>query len=234
MPMPPTARRRRIAPLLCLAALAAAGGCRSSNRPDYAPAANAPADYDEAMALRDYPRTPGYYANGDTRAGPTEFPFEYAAPLPGEPNYARRRYVAVAADPLIFVANLALLPATLFAHPPTEQRTYQGSIVEPSYTAAVPLPPTPEQLAAMATPPQTGPLRPVTPAGGPKACRGLAGDAAGGRGDDVPGGGRAGRPAAGGVRRRVRHARPHRSDVAERRVTMPPCPAAVDAPHRIG
>ena len=118
------------------------------------------------MARRDFPRTPGYYANGDVAAGSVGFGYEYDAPLPGSPNYAQRRYLATVADPAIFVGNLFLLPVNLARHPPSETRVYQGAIVEPTYTAAVPLPPDPV-AAAEARPAASPRPEPAVPAARP-------------------------------------------------------------------
>ena len=138
---------------VAVACLALAAGCRSTYKPEYAPAPTAAVSYDEAMRLREYAQTPAFYANGDVTAGPTEFRYEYDAPAPNSRAFQQRRYVATVADPAIFALNLVLLPYELVVNPPWEKRTYQGEIVEPTYTASVPLPPSADDAATSARPP---------------------------------------------------------------------------------
>lgn len=105
-----------------------------------APKVVAPVAYDEAMALRDWPLTTATYANGDTIAGPTNKTWEYDTTAVSENPSGRRRALAQVAESGVFVANALLLPVQLVRNPPTEQRRYEGTIIPPTYSAAVPVP----------------------------------------------------------------------------------------------
>ena len=113
-------------------------GCQRTNQPEYAPVANFAVVYDEALALRAYPRTPAYYGNGDVIAGPTNVHHEFDIGDPAEAGYAGRRRGAIFYEPLIALGNLVLIPYYLVKDPPWEQRRYEGMIIPPTYTAAVP------------------------------------------------------------------------------------------------
>src|SRR5688572_9174726 len=118
--------------------LFATAGCQRTNQPEYAPVANFEVRYDEALALREFPRTPAYYGNGDVIAGPTNVHREFDIGDPAQAGYAGRRRGAIIQEPLIALGNLVLLPYYLVKDPPWEQRRYEGTIIPPTYTAAVP------------------------------------------------------------------------------------------------
>ena len=163
--------RRPITPALALLAATlltlASAGCRPTYRAEYAEPPPGPAGLDEAIASRDFPRTSALYANGDVAAGPVPFRYQYDAPLPQDAGYERRRLLALVADPAIFVANLALLPYEIARNPPTERRVYEGVVIEPTYTAAVPLPEErpvePTRPLATAPPPDLESVGPTAP-----------------------------------------------------------------------
>ncbi|HEV2295395.1 MAG TPA: hypothetical protein VGR35_16210 [Tepidisphaeraceae bacterium] len=100
-------------------------GCQRVHRGRPVALNDAPLIIDEAMQLRDWERSTAYYASGAVVAGATRVTFE--------PKYDNRyNYVA---DPLIGVANFALIPFTYFRTPPFTTVVYHGAIVPPTHTA---------------------------------------------------------------------------------------------------
>src|SRR5690606_20417467 len=93
----------------------------------------------EAMALRDWRRTSAYYGSGNVLAGPTNTSFEWDLGDEGTDEFLRRRRIAPLTEPLVAVGNIVLIPFALIVDPPTEQRIYEGTVIPPTYTAAVPL-----------------------------------------------------------------------------------------------
>ena len=129
--------------MICLAAaLALAGsslGCKGTNEPEYARIAQQPVKVDEAMALRDWRRTSAYYGSGNVLAGPTNTSFEWDLGDEGTDEFLRRRRIAPLTEPLVAAGNILLIPFALIVDPPNEQRIYEGTVIPPTYTAAVPL-----------------------------------------------------------------------------------------------
>lgn len=80
---------------------------------------------DEAMQIRDWDRETAYYASGAVVAGATRTTFE--------PKYDNRYNYA--ADPLIGVANIVVIPFTYFRTPPRTTVVHRGAIVPPTHTA---------------------------------------------------------------------------------------------------
>lgn len=120
-------------PSCALGVLASAGmvlstGCQRipPNRP--AALNDEPLIVDEAMQIRDWDRSTAYYGNGNTHAGATRLTFE-------PKNDNRYNY---AADPLIGVANIVLIPFTYFRTPARTMVIHQGAIVPPTHTAMPP------------------------------------------------------------------------------------------------
>lgn len=90
---------------------------------------DAPLIVDEAMQIRDWDRSTGYYASGNVPAGATRLTFE-------PKNDNRYNY---AFDPLIGLANFAIIPFTYFRTPPFTTIVHQGAIVPPTHTAMPPM-----------------------------------------------------------------------------------------------
>ena len=117
-----------------LAALASAGlvlsmtGCQRipPNRP--VALNDEPLVVDEAMQIRDWDRSTAYYGNGNTVAGATRLTYQ-------PKNDNRYNY---AFDPLIGVANFAIIPFTYFKTPARTTVVHQGAIVPPTHTAMPP------------------------------------------------------------------------------------------------
>jgi hypothetical protein len=104
---------------------------------------DAPLIVDGAMQLRDWSRSTAFYANGDTIAGPTDFPFEIRRNAPWW-DYA------FGEAPLMVVQTL-MLPGMLIIDPPWEDRRYTGVTIEPTYTAMPAVPPSPAGAQAKNT-----------------------------------------------------------------------------------
>ena len=86
---------------------------------------DAPLVVDEAMQIRDWNRSTAHYANGSVVAGSPRLVFE-------PKDDSRLNY---AADPLIGVANFALIPFTYFYRPPFAAVEHHGAVVPPTHTA---------------------------------------------------------------------------------------------------
>lgn len=153
--------------LLAVGGVAGVGGCVSPDQPEIAAKVVAPVAYDEAMAMRDWPLTVARYANGDTIAGPTNVTYEYDTTFGSASPSARRRILAQVAESVTFVANVLLLPAQLVVNPPTENRRYEGIIIPPTYSAAVPVPgvekPLMVEIPVTTKPVLEGSVMPATP-----------------------------------------------------------------------
>lgn len=89
---------------------------------------------DEAMQIRDWNRVTALYANGDTAAGATGFPFTTRRDQP------EWRYAALEAP--LFVFQAVTLPIHLAIAGPTREVHYAGATIDTTYTAMPPLPPT--------------------------------------------------------------------------------------------
>lgn len=152
---------------LALAALLVlTGGCTSANRPVRAPKVTAPVAYDEAMALRDWPQTTVTIANGDIDAGPTNATWEYDSTMGAQQPSQRRRSLAMLAEAGVFLGNVVMLPYQIVKDPPTEDRQYEGVIIAPTYSAAVPVPGAeqrPRQIEPTTKPALEGSVLPATP-----------------------------------------------------------------------
>lgn len=111
--------------VLASASMVLSTGCQriQPNRP--VALSDAPLVIDEAMQIRDWDRQTAYYANGATVAGATRTTFE--------PRYDNRYNYA--ADPLIGVANIVLIPFTYFRTPWGATVVHHGAIVPPTHTA---------------------------------------------------------------------------------------------------
>lgn len=113
-------------------------GCQRTYQTEYAPVATHAVQYDEALARRDWARSTAYYGSGDVIAGPTNSNTQWRIGDGTEPDYYRRQRMAIAAEPLIALGNMIALPVSLVRDPPTEDRRYEGTVIGPTYTAAVP------------------------------------------------------------------------------------------------
>ena len=113
-------------------------GCQRSYQTEYEALSAEPAVYDEAMALREWERTPAFYASGNTIAGPTGPNREWRTGQANEHGYGRRTALATVADPTIYMINTLLLVPSVIVDPPFENREYEGRVLGPTYTAAVP------------------------------------------------------------------------------------------------
>jgi hypothetical protein len=105
--------------------LVATTGCQRVQRPRPDRLSDAPLVVDEAMQIRDWDRSTGYYANGATVAGAPRVRFEPSGD--SAVNYA--------ADPLIALGNFVLIPVTYFRTPPFTAVEHHGAIVPPTHTA---------------------------------------------------------------------------------------------------
>lgn len=114
------------------------GGCQRSYRPEIAPVAEYRTHGDEAMERRNWSMTTAHYGNGNVVAGPTNSNREWRIGEVSDAAYGRRRGLAIVTEPLIALGTLVALPVSVAMDPPTEQRTYEGYLIEPTYTAAVP------------------------------------------------------------------------------------------------
>ena len=56
----------------------------------------------------------------------------------GEAGYPERSRQAILMDPILYVVNSILLVPSIIKDPPTESREYEGRVLAPTYTAAVP------------------------------------------------------------------------------------------------
>jgi hypothetical protein len=112
-------------------------GCQRYYQVEYAPVPSHAASHDEAMALRDWNRSTAHYASGDVIAGPTNANMYYPIGEPGDDGYVRRQRLGILLEPLVAVGNIVAMPVSLALDPPTEQRRYEGTVVDPTYTAAV-------------------------------------------------------------------------------------------------
>lgn len=119
---------------LALAIATLAVGCSTEQKYVSAPVNNAPIVGDEAMALRaDWPKSVSTYANGDTRAYSTRFPYDVNA------NHNTGGETLL--GPVMFVVQVALLPVELVVNPPFKEQYWHGEEVGPTYSAQPPLPP---------------------------------------------------------------------------------------------
>ena len=140
MPTTPAAVRRLAHAALASVALSgAAAGCQRSYAVEYEKLAAEPVVYDEAMALRDWRRTPAYYASGNVVAGPAGPNRDWRVGAANEPGYQTRSNLAIVVEPALYVVNTALLIPSVILDPPWEDREYEGRVLGPTYTAAVPL-----------------------------------------------------------------------------------------------
>ena len=115
---------------LALGLLASVGalilvGCQRARAPRPDALNDAPLIVDEAMQIRDWDRSTAYYPSGAVVAGSPRVTFV--------PRYESR--VGYAADPLIGIGNIVLIPFTLFSTPPSAKVTSRGAIVPPTHTA---------------------------------------------------------------------------------------------------
>ncbi len=101
------------------------GGCQRARPPQPDALNDAPLIVDEAMQIRDWDRSVAYYPSGAVVAGSPRVTFV--------PRYETR--LAYAADPLIGLGNILLIPFTLFATPPGAKVASRGAIVPPTHTA---------------------------------------------------------------------------------------------------
>ena len=100
-----------------MVALSLVGGCRfASNEAPKMNLDQTPLIVDEAMQKRDWDRTPAYYANGDTVAGPNLVVVEGTGG-----DFAQRL-----TDPTASVANAIMAPATFILSPPWKDMVYRG------------------------------------------------------------------------------------------------------------
>jgi len=150
--------------------LALGVGCSSSgsNSSSWCPirkVQNAPPDelndsplvVDGAMQLRDWQRAPAQYANGDTPAGPTEFPYE--------PKWNQPGWVYPVVETPLFVGQGIFMPITMIFTPPWTLVMWKGATIDTTYTAMPALPPAPEvpdTAVPMETAPSSAPV--VAPA----------------------------------------------------------------------
>lgn len=114
-------------------------GCQRAYNTEYESLSGEPVVYDEAMALRDWQRTPAYYASGNVVAGPSGPNRQYRVGQANEEGFENRSRLATVLDPVFFLVNSAALIPSVIMDPPTEQREYEGRVLGPTYTAAVPL-----------------------------------------------------------------------------------------------
>jgi len=122
---------RSITPLLLIAAAISTTGCqRTQPQAEYAQLAPDPLLIDEAMQRRTWDRSTAHLQAGDVEAGPTR------AMLEPRDDLGAAGYTAVEIP--IFLANVLLMPVTLFTQPPGSVQTHQGMIAEPTYTAMPP------------------------------------------------------------------------------------------------
>jgi hypothetical protein len=87
---------------------------------------------DGAMQLRDWSRSTAFYSNGDTIAGPTDFPYEIRRNNPA--------WVYAVEEPVLFTGQALVFPVMLIIAPPCQERRYTGATIEPTYTAMPALP----------------------------------------------------------------------------------------------
>ena len=185
--------------VLGLALLSAAVGCSTQRRPAVEPVYDLKPAGDEAMAVRQWPRSVSYYPSGGVTAFSTRFPHEY--------KRTHERYTYLFLDPMLFIGQTVALPLNLVANPPGKFQVYRGAVYPPTYTAQPPpVVPQPIGRAGVGVAGQTGTAGPVYPT--PSNSGYVGGGGAGtpvGPGNapaGVPGapGGGAGGGAAGGAR----------------------------------
>ncbi|MEM7808342.1 MAG: hypothetical protein AAF561_09550 [Planctomycetota bacterium] len=123
---------------LLLVVLTATGlaGCATRENPDDLDVAAVPLEYDEAMLVRDWPRTTTHYLGGGVQAGPSYYPLAPAGLAEedkGDENIARLT------DGLFFLVNTAILPVQLILDPPVMRETYRPGDVAPTFHAVPPM-----------------------------------------------------------------------------------------------
>lgn len=118
-------------PLAAVAVLVSTG-CQRVKPAPVAALNDSPMVVDEAMQMRDWDRSTAYYQNGDTVAGFTGRYYEL------KPKY-QDGYITRAADPVVGITNVVLLPITMAMTPPWEDVRYQGVIVPPTHHANPPM-----------------------------------------------------------------------------------------------
>ena len=132
-----------------LLSLLLATGCqRVQNTPPEA-LNTTPLVIDRAMQLRNWEPSSVEYANGSVVAGPLGFWFE---PRPDLPEW-QHTFV----DPAMFAGQALILPVTVFFPPPWTDFAYRGATVEPTYTAAPPLPPEEPTVSGLSPQPTPAP-----------------------------------------------------------------------------
>jgi len=136
-----------------MVAMMFAGGCQvNSKLPEQAPLKPEPVA-DAATQMRNFGLTRAYYQSAEVVAGPTEWAFSI--------KNKTSPWIAVIADPLCFLANVGSLPIAACADPCTKPIHYEGMVLkhvepgkapgkdatlaDPTYTGALPIPPTPQK-----------------------------------------------------------------------------------------
>lgn len=175
----PVSPRRRV-PASLLALLLLAVGCSTQQTPKMEPVNQTPIVGDPALALRaDWPQSTSHYANGDTAAWSTRFPYDL--------NRQNPTAASIFLEPVMFVGQTLFLPVQLVANPPFAPRVYFGAELPPTYTAQPPVPPrggatvgrvVPFSYVGPTTPGAAAPLAP-SPTG---TATGTGGPAGGGTG----------------------------------------------------
>src|SRR5687768_10058406 len=131
-------RAPRTIALLLLALAAGLAGCQRTYRQEDAAGLRAPVAGDEALALRDWPRSTAYYASGATVAGPTGFRYQPGIGEANDASFQRNRRLSTILDPVFFLGNSVLLAPMQIFDRPMSPRTYEGERLGPTYTAALP------------------------------------------------------------------------------------------------
>jgi len=137
----------------CLIVALMLAGCVQVNSklPEQAPLKPEPVA-DDAMRMRNFGLTRAYCQSAEVIAGPTEWAFSV--------KNNTSPWLAVFADPGLFIVNCFASPGMVFIDPPQKPIHYEGYVVkhvgpdgaatkdptlaDPSYTGALPIPPSPQ------------------------------------------------------------------------------------------
>jgi hypothetical protein len=91
-----------------------------------------PLNVDQAMQIRDWDRSTGMYASGNTIAGPTGFVYEI--------NWNEPAWSYALLETPLFIGQSFALPVTMAIAPLWQKVRYTGDWIGPTYTAMPPLP----------------------------------------------------------------------------------------------
>lgn len=126
------AKGPRLGGFILTALIAAMPGCSTRQPVRYEPVERTPVVGDDAMALRQWPPSYSYYANGATAGWSTRYP------LTTIKNGVESQNIVM--EPILFIGETILLPVEFVANPPFVPQVYHGVEYRPTYSFQPPLP----------------------------------------------------------------------------------------------